>query len=1254
MHVLLERYRDADVVCVQEPCWTFVKNIASSTRKDGDPTYHTAHHRNFITLGATESSRVVVFVHRARWASASPRVRSAAIRHDDVLCVSMNLAGREMSFLNIYNDSRTHAGVTAALDRAAELPPITFLAGDFNLRHPMWDRQERRRDQPGQRHLLRRQGRAADLISLATDHLGLVLVNDPDGPPTWYSNNLGVREGVLDLMWADPDVGPIPPLLVRDLAWHDSDHAVLEWTLPVYAAPTVEPRVARGSANAGAFVRMCADGLRDVGDSLEGPIVSREGVNDVADRIEAVFRNAWHKCATAPKPCSKSKSWWNEECSTLAGDIRALRVKRKLFQHTRTGIRQRMRRAAEAPPAQWVEDAGRLTAMLRAQDERIARLSRRLKGAVRRARAAFFRNVINETEPSKIWSLVGWTKPRAVEATAGIVGRDGRPVESQEELGQAFQEQFTPANPRPVDMSLLDEFPQLPERPMAPISAAEIREALAGTGNFSAAGPDHIGWYWLKQIIGHQRAEGPNCAHNGRSSADPGAVLALVTMFFNACVKLGAHPRMFKVSRTVVIPKPNKPDYTKAKAYRPIVLLNCLGKLLEKILAWRLQFEGQKLGLLHPCQFGGTMQHSTVDAGVQLVHNIRQAWKASMDSSALLLDVSQFFPSINHGMLAGILRKQGFAKELCEYFDDYLVGRRTQFHFNGATLPPQDLSTGVGQGSSLSPVLTALFLAPVLHLVAATKSTTKLRYGDVVHEVRHDWTPRQMKANGHATVQFFVDDGLIHVAGRLAPGAEPEDQLKFNNVLLRELYGRLEAFLARAGLGVEEDKLELMHFTHRRRRQWSERHPKGPPLRIKSNGKLITVNPASTMRYLGFFLDPTLSFKEHVRFYATKGCSTVQALRMLGNSKHGMEPRLRRVLYLSNVVPLLTYGSQLWWSPSWKGAKGFAKTLQQAQSRAARWITGAFRTTPIGLMEAVAGLLPIRAQVDKYARRACLRARTLHDGHPTRANLPPTWTTNSLNISAPFALSGDCASDATTPLSHVDAVASAECHEEFDATHDECQPGQRLVDAFAGQITMYLVGPKKGTDAFFSWLRNDFKPRLHDNLAAPNAIVLFTDGSVCDDPDSPQRQQSGAGYVIRHTSQRGTVATSRARLGCGNVTPFDAELFALARGVTQACRKADERTKEIHIYTDNIAAIGKVLNPAIGPSQLCAILASRALRLFLQTDAMRRVTLHWCPGHQGIPLNEEVDALAKAGASDAQPAFTSLARAKQVELLGQV
>ena len=52
-----------------------------------------------------------------------------------------------------------------------------------------------------------------------------------------------------------------------------------------------------------------------------------------------------------------------------------------------------------------------------------------------------------------------------------------------------------------------------------------------------------------------------------------------------ACLKAGHHPCQWKEAIVCVIPKANCADYTLAKYFRPISLFECLGKLLEKVVA---------------------------------------------------------------------------------------------------------------------------------------------------------------------------------------------------------------------------------------------------------------------------------------------------------------------------------------------------------------------------------------------------------------------------------------------------------------------------------------------------------------------------------------------------------------------------------------------------------------------------------------------------------------------------------------------
>ena len=88
--------------------------------------------------------------------------------------------------------------------------------------------------------------------------------------------------------------------------------------------------------------------------------------------------------------------------------------------------------------------------------------------------------------------------------------------------------------------------------------------------------------------------------------------------------------------------------------------------------------------------------------------------------------------------------------------------------------------------------------------------------GDAVF-IHTPWIPPAIKANEHMTCQFFVDNGLILVAGKMASDAPDEDQLKYNNVLLRRIFEELVADMRKLGLVQESDKLELMHFCCRRK-----------------------------------------------------------------------------------------------------------------------------------------------------------------------------------------------------------------------------------------------------------------------------------------------------------------------------------------------------------------------------------------------------------------------------------------------------
>ena len=57
----------------------------------------------------------------------------------------------------------------------------------------------------------------------------------------------------------------------------------------------------------------------------------------------------------------------------------------------------------------------------------------------------------------------------------------------------------------------------------------------------------------------------------------------------NACINLSYWPMHFKRSSSIIISKPNKSLYDSSKSFRPIVLLNTIGKLIEKVINNKIQ-----------------------------------------------------------------------------------------------------------------------------------------------------------------------------------------------------------------------------------------------------------------------------------------------------------------------------------------------------------------------------------------------------------------------------------------------------------------------------------------------------------------------------------------------------------------------------------------------------------------------------------------------------------------------------------------
>ena len=358
---------------------------------------------------------------------------------------------------------------------------------------------------------------------------------------------------------------------------------------------------------------------------------------------------------------------------------------------------------------------------------------------------------------------MNWVKKRKLPPTEAIT-HFSQPCLTPESLWTALHSTFNTALYCPVNLNILDKIAHKPRHSWNPFSKYEFKSAIDKCTNTSAPGPDKLTWRHWKLIIKDDMC------------------LSKVINIADACISLSYWLNYFKMSTTVVIPKLNKLLYDNLKVFCPIVLLNTLGKLIKKVIAERLQFIVASNNFVHLSQLEGLKSKSTTDAGVVLTHIVWSGWTKGRNTSTLAFDIAQFFPSLNYRFLILVLEKTGLNSIVLKFFASYLIQRSTKYLWNNLSSPSFNINVGVGQGSALSPILSTLYISPLLYILEN----------------------RFKNLNIPISILSFIDDGLFIV--------QDKSFLSSNSHLFCG-YNILSNLLDSFGLVIEHSKTEVFHFS---------------------------------------------------------------------------------------------------------------------------------------------------------------------------------------------------------------------------------------------------------------------------------------------------------------------------------------------------------------------------------------------------------------------------------------------------------
>jgi len=103
-----------------------------------------------------------------------------------------------------------------------------------------------------------------------------------------------------------------------------------------------------------------------------------------------------------------------------------------------------------------------------------------------------------------------------------------------------------------------------------------------------------------------------------------------------------------------------------------ISLLNCLGKVSERILAQRLGYLAETTSLLHPTQIGGRLGKSAIDAALLLTNEVESNQRTKHKTTTLLLDVKGAFDHVAKNQLLGILKRLRLPTNLISWVTSFL------------------------------------------------------------------------------------------------------------------------------------------------------------------------------------------------------------------------------------------------------------------------------------------------------------------------------------------------------------------------------------------------------------------------------------------------------------------------------------------------------------------------------------------------------------------------------------------------------